>query len=214
MTMQNSDCEVSPEPLPYDHAMHRLDKLQSDLIIAARMLAIEEVGAQVAHQLNEPLTALLAYLNELELARERSAQSHAAPMPVWEIVAKAAREVERACSILERTRSGVETSVDTQSAVTLGREAVGAWARMREARGGSERQLLATFVATPLTPREREVLAQITAGATNKEGSHNLGISVRTFEVHRAHIMRKFGARNAADLVRTVFTNMKEPVTK
>jgi DNA-binding CsgD family transcriptional regulator len=208
MTMQNSDCEVSPEPPPYDHAMHRLDKLQSDLIIAARMLAFEEVGAQVAHQLNEPLTALLAYLNELELARERSAQLHAAPMPVWEIVAKAAHEVERACNILERTRSGVEASVDTRSAVTLGRQAVGAWARMREARGG-ERQFLATSVATPLTPREQEVLAQITAGATNKEGSHNLGISVRTFEVHRAHIMRKFGARNAADLVRTVLTNTK-----
>jgi two-component system response regulator FixJ len=55
-----------------------------------------------------------------------------------------------------------------------------------------------------LTPREREVLAQITAGASNKEAGRTLGISPRTIEVHRARIMEKLGARNAADLVRIV----------
>jgi DNA-binding CsgD family transcriptional regulator len=55
-----------------------------------------------------------------------------------------------------------------------------------------------------LTPREREVLAEITAGLSNKEAGRRLGISPRTIEVHRARIMEKLGARNAADLVRTV----------
>ena len=55
-----------------------------------------------------------------------------------------------------------------------------------------------------LTPREREVLAQIAAGASNKEAGRQLGISPRTIEVHRARIMEKLGARNAADLVRIV----------
>jgi FixJ family two-component response regulator len=55
-----------------------------------------------------------------------------------------------------------------------------------------------------LTPREREVLAQISAGASNKEAGRHLGISQRTIEVHRARIMEKVGARNAADLVRIV----------
>jgi FixJ family two-component response regulator len=58
----------------------------------------------------------------------------------------------------------------------------------------------------PLTRREREVLQQFTAGASNKEAGRALGISPRTIEDHRANIMKKLGARNAADLVRIVMT--------
>jgi len=58
----------------------------------------------------------------------------------------------------------------------------------------------------PLTRREREVLAQFTVGASNKEAGRTLGISPRTIEDHRANIMKKLGARNAADLVRIVMT--------
>jgi PAS domain S-box-containing protein len=57
-----------------------------------------------------------------------------------------------------------------------------------------------------LTPREREVLTQIAAGASSKEAGRQLGISFRTIEIHRARIMEKLGARNAADLVRIVST--------
>ena len=53
-----------------------------------------------------------------------------------------------------------------------------------------------------LTPREREVLIEIVNGSSNKEAGRNLDISPRTIEVHRARIMEKLGARNAADLVR------------
>jgi two-component system, LuxR family, response regulator FixJ len=55
-----------------------------------------------------------------------------------------------------------------------------------------------------LTPRERQVLREIMAGASNKEAGRTLGISPRTIEVHRARIMEKLGAKNAADLVRIV----------
>lgn len=57
-----------------------------------------------------------------------------------------------------------------------------------------------------LTPREREVLLQITSGSSNKEAGRSLGISPRTIEVHRARIMEKLGAKNAADLVRIVLS--------
>jgi len=61
-----------------------------------------------------------------------------------------------------------------------------------------------------LTPREHEVLAQIAGGSSNKEVGRGLGISMRTVEVHRAHIMEKIGARNAADLVRIVLSNGRD----
>jgi FixJ family two-component response regulator len=55
-----------------------------------------------------------------------------------------------------------------------------------------------------LTPRERDVLSEIAGGASNKEAGRRLGISPRTVEVHRARIMVKLRAKNAADLVRIV----------
>jgi two-component system, LuxR family, response regulator FixJ len=55
-----------------------------------------------------------------------------------------------------------------------------------------------------LTPREHEVLAQIVGCASNKEAATKLGISRRTVEIHRAHIMQKLGAKNSVDLMRIV----------
>jgi FixJ family two-component response regulator len=63
----------------------------------------------------------------------------------------------------------------------------------------------------PLTRREREVLEQCTSGASNKEAGRHLGISPRTIEDHRANIMKKLGARNAADLIRIVMTAARKP---
>jgi two-component system response regulator FixJ len=67
-----------------------------------------------------------------------------------------------------------------------------------------EHALTAIPGAELLTPREREVLARVVAGASNKEAGRALGISPRTVEVHRARIMGKLGAKNTADLVRIV----------
>jgi FixJ family two-component response regulator len=58
----------------------------------------------------------------------------------------------------------------------------------------------------PLTRREREVLELFASGSSNKEAGRHLGISPRTIEDHRANIMKKLGARNAADLIRIVMT--------
>jgi DNA-binding CsgD family transcriptional regulator len=55
-----------------------------------------------------------------------------------------------------------------------------------------------------LTRREHEVLALIAGSATNKEAAQQLGISQRTVETHRAHIMRKLAAKNSVDLARKV----------
>ncbi|MBK8082810.1 MAG: response regulator transcription factor [Devosia sp.] len=53
-----------------------------------------------------------------------------------------------------------------------------------------------------LTYRERQILQYVIDGSTNKEIAVDLGLSYRTVEVHRRHIMEKTGARNTAELVR------------
>ena len=53
-----------------------------------------------------------------------------------------------------------------------------------------------------LTLREHEVLEHLVAGKSNKEAAEKLGISPRTVEFHRAHIMEKTGAAGLPELVR------------
>ena len=85
-------------------------------------------------------------------------------------------------------------------------EAIDAYARRQEKTLPSRIATLQFPGREPLTRREREVLEQFTGGASNKEAGRTLGISPRTIEDHRANIMKKLGARNAADLVRIVMT--------
>ena len=93
-------------------------------------------------------------------------------------------------------------------------EAIEAYAR-RQAENSASRIASLHFPGRePLTRREREVLEQFTAGASNKEAGRHLGISPRTIEDHRANIMKKLGARNAADLVRIVMTTSSRQASR
>ncbi len=53
-----------------------------------------------------------------------------------------------------------------------------------------------------LTAREREVARCVADGKANKVVAAELGISVRTAELHRARILQKMGVRSLAQLVR------------
>jgi two-component system response regulator FixJ len=53
-----------------------------------------------------------------------------------------------------------------------------------------------------LSPREREVLDALLAGRPNKVIAFDLGISVRTVEVHRARMMDRLGTRQLAEAIR------------
>jgi FixJ family two-component response regulator len=56
--------------------------------------------------------------------------------------------------------------------------------------------------AALLTAREREVFELVAAGEPNKIIASHLGISFRTVELHRAHIIEKLQARSLSDLIR------------
>jgi DNA-binding NarL/FixJ family response regulator len=68
-------------------------------------------------------------------------------------------------------------------------------------RGDIEREQRRTNLDL-LTGREREVLAGIAKGLTNKEIAAELGISHRTVETHRESLMRKLGIRTVAGLTK------------
>jgi FixJ family two-component response regulator len=62
-----------------------------------------------------------------------------------------------------------------------------------------------------LTQREREVFDLLVEGGSNKAVASDLGISIRTVESHRAHIMEKLGARTVVDLVHLAFSSRSTP---
>ncbi len=57
-----------------------------------------------------------------------------------------------------------------------------------------------------LTPREREVLGLVVAGNANKVIAIDLGLSQRTVEIHRAHVMDKMQTKSLAHLVRMMIS--------
>jgi two-component system, LuxR family, response regulator FixJ len=106
---------------------------------------------------------------------------------------------------VEAIRNGaldfVEKPFDPSAVVARVRDAIRGWQNMAT----DESSLAHDFLGRErLTARELEVLGRIAQGASNKEAGRELGISPRTIEVHRARIMEKLGAKNAADLMRVV----------
>ncbi len=73
-----------------------------------------------------------------------------------------------------------------------------------------DRELLATDASgaelkarfQTLTPREREIMAEVAGGLLNKQIAARVGLSEITVKVHRGQVMRKMGARSLAALVR------------
>jgi len=58
-----------------------------------------------------------------------------------------------------------------------------------------------------LTAREREIVHLVAEGKTNKEMAGLLGISVKTVETHRTHLMRKLGFGSVVQLVHYAVRN-------
>ena len=56
--------------------------------------------------------------------------------------------------------------------------------------------------ASALTAREQQVMELLARGLTNREIALDLGISIRTVDTHRGHLLKKLGLRNNAELTR------------
>ena len=77
-----------------------------------------------------------------------------------------------------------------------------------------EAAVAAQLIAT-LSRREREVLDALVAGRANKVIAFDLGISVRTVEVHRARMMERLGVRHLSQAMRVaVMAKLASPLSE
>jgi two-component system, LuxR family, response regulator FixJ len=101
----------------------------------------------------------------------------------------------------------IEKQMDAASIVERVGKTIDAWIRRQQKDETSEIRWQHFPGRDCLTRREIEVLGQIASGATNKAAAKALGISPRTIEIHRCHIMKKLGAKNVVELVRIVLNS-------
>jgi two-component system, LuxR family, response regulator FixJ len=139
----------------------------------------------------------------LDILKELNAQNYGAPI----FIISGKGDIPMAVDAIKNgALDFIEKPFGADAVVARVREAIAAWNK-RGATGEGGEFLSVNFPGRDLlTPRELEVLSQIASGASNKEAGRQLGISPRTIEVHRARIMEKLGAKNAADLVRIVLS--------
>jgi FixJ family two-component response regulator len=148
------------------------------------------------------LDVLMPGKSGLEVLKEFNGRSAGAPV----IMISGSADIPMAVDAIRHgALDFIEKPFDPFAIVGRVREALAA-SGARAAAGVQSRSADEVAGAETLTPREREVLVLIAAGQSNKEAGRELGISPRTIEVHRARIMEKLGAKNAADLVRIVMS--------
>lgn len=104
----------------------------------------------------------------------------------------------------------LEKPVDDEALIEALQQAVRQHAQLRQ-HAQTDRAARERF--QQLSPREREVLALIIEGLSNKAIARALDLSPRTVETHRAHVFEKLGADSLAQLVRGYAALVNEPGT-
>ena len=174
-----------------------------------RTRAANDVGSAIAHQLSGPLTALRLYVGEITQNSRRFRETDNAQDSMQQMVEGAFQETERVCAMMRLIADSFEGPLYPETAAALGRDVIAWWSRSistdddGHANGHNPVVAVASRpIHALLTRREGEVLEHISQGCSNKQGAMRMQIGRRTFESHRARVMRKLGARNGADLVR------------
>jgi len=98
----------------------RLSQLQAQVVHMTRLSAMDEMGAAMAHELNQPLTALLLYLQAIQ---QQCRQTQASGKPPSDklvgVLDKAVAEAERAGQIVQRMRQMVEKREPERTRIDL-----------------------------------------------------------------------------------------------
>ncbi|GAB4576795.1 MAG: hypothetical protein Tsb0019_02150 [Roseibium sp.] len=94
----------------------RLATTQAQLLHMTRISALDEMGAAIAHELNQPLTAVLLYLQTV--SRKTRADGSLDPM-ILDVIDKAVREAGRAGEIIQRMRQLVEKKAPARESIDI-----------------------------------------------------------------------------------------------
>lgn len=126
----------------------RLKKAQAQLLHMTRISALDEMGAAIAHELNQPLTAVLLYLQSVS---RKASVDESIPPQILEVISKAVREAERASEIIQRMRQLVERKAPERTSINVA-ELVAACLEMAELGSGEGPSFLASEVEENLPP--------------------------------------------------------------
>lgn len=126
----------------------RLKKAQAQLLHMTRLSALDEMGAAIAHELNQPLTAVLLYLQSVS---RKASVDESIPPQILEVISKAVREAERASEIIQRMRQLVERKAPERTSINVA-ELVAACLEMAELGSGEGPSFLASEVEENLPP--------------------------------------------------------------
>src|ERR1700736_3377246 len=134
---------------PYD------DDLEIVRLSAARARAMDEAGAEIARQLNGPLTALLLYMGEIKQRSHQISQVSSDRVYLQQVVENALQQTERVCAMMKQIAASHDGPF-----VPSGRKP--RWeTRIGLANDGSRTPGVMSSSGAgqkPLTKREREVL--------------------------------------------------------
>lgn len=124
----------------------RLAKTQAQLLHMTRISALDEMGAAIAHELNQPLTAVLLYLQTV--SRKSKAEGSLDPM-ILEVIDKAVREAERAGEIIQRMRQLIEKKAPQRESIEV-HDLVRTCLEMAELGSGEGQSFLRAKIASGL----------------------------------------------------------------
>ncbi|MEM8701484.1 MAG: PAS domain S-box protein [Pseudomonadota bacterium] len=130
----------------------RLAKAQAQLLHMTRLSALDEMGAAIAHELNQPLTAVLLYLQSVS----RKARKDGSVDPqILSVLEKAEKEAERAGEIIQRMRQLVEKKAPERQMLDV-TELVTSCLEMAQLGNGEMQTLLSSSIEPGVPPLQAD----------------------------------------------------------
>ena len=116
----------------------------------------------------------------------------------WPVIALSGR-AELALAVQAMKLGALDFLEKPVDRATLTSALIPAWSALEQSIEASEARRSAQERIARLTPREIDISLALLSGRANKGVAHEFGISVRTVEMHRAHIMAKLGVKSLAE---------------